>query len=219
MDANVQMFIEHLKNHDVYPGYPPLSERWGVRKSTYRKWMRDGMPANTIAPGLYNHPCYLEGVAKGRAILDDGSKKFWDREFAPSFTGKYDHDANGRPLHPYTQQLLEAGLALEGPGFYWNYGPNLCADPVVIGASNDGRLKVILITRRDTAQLALPGGHIDPDEAPLDAALRELQEETTLDLLELPRGAMKSVELLYEGPVWDSRMTINAWPETTCFRA
>jgi 8-oxo-dGTP pyrophosphatase MutT (NUDIX family) len=36
--------------------------------------------------------------------------------------------------------------------------------------------------RRHAGQWALPGGRLDPDEAPLDAALRELEEELRLSL-------------------------------------
>lgn len=37
---------------------------------------------------------------------------------------------------------------------------------------------IFLIKRKDSGCIALPGGHIDPPELPLDAAYRELSEET-----------------------------------------
>lgn len=46
---------------------------------------------------------------------------------------------------------------------------------------------VLLITRRDDpfqGRLALPGGYIDPGETPVDAAIREAEEETGLTLAE-----------------------------------
>lgn len=46
---------------------------------------------------------------------------------------------------------------------------------------------VLLITRRDEpfqGHLALPGGYIDPGEAPVTAAIREAEEETGLALTE-----------------------------------
>jgi 8-oxo-dGTP diphosphatase len=43
-------------------------------------------------------------------------------------------------------------------------------DPVAI--------KVLLIHHKATGKLMFPGGHVDPDEAPGEAALREVLEET-----------------------------------------
>lgn len=60
-------------------------------------------------------------------------------------------------------------------------GPFLAADAVV--TTGDGK---ILLIRRSRAPgrglLALPGGFVDPNETFLAAALRELREETGLDL-------------------------------------
>lgn len=60
-------------------------------------------------------------------------------------------------------------------------GPFIAADAVV--STSDG--KVLLIRRSrppGRGRLALPGGFVDRDEPFLDAALRELREETGLDL-------------------------------------
>lgn len=47
---------------------------------------------------------------------------------------------------------------------------------VVIVARHDGRL--VFARHRERTTLEVPGGHIEPGEAPLDAARRELFEET-----------------------------------------
>lgn len=47
---------------------------------------------------------------------------------------------------------------------------------VVIVARHDGRL--VLARHRERTTLEIPGGHIEPGEAPIDAARRELYEET-----------------------------------------
>ena len=62
--------------------------------------------------------------------------------------------------------------------------PALTVDCVVFGLDLDeGELEVLLI-QRDSPPFegawALPGGFVDPDEPLLDAALRELEEETSI---------------------------------------
>jgi hypothetical protein len=47
----------------------------------------------------------------------------------------------------------------------------------IIPLSHD-RKNIFLIKRKDSGWIALPGGHIDPPEIPLNAAYRELSEET-----------------------------------------
>ena len=57
--------------------------------------------------------------------------------------------------------------------------PSLTADVVVLRLR--GQLEVLLIERGNPpfqGCYALPGGFVDPDEAPRDAAARELDEET-----------------------------------------
>lgn len=207
-------FIEILKSRPTYPGYPKPDQRTEMGKIRYQNWVAHGRAAG-IATDLYDHPSYLKGVQLGSALYDNavGYRNFWDLDFAPSFTGEYPRDYIGRPVHPYAEEIFAAGLAIEGPGAYWNYGPNLCADPIVLGQSlEDQLLKTIVIRRKDTGSLALPGGHCDYAEKPLITAARELEEETGIKLI------VKHVyraECVFEGIVPDPRTTINAWPETS----
>lgn len=48
-----------------------------------------------------------------------------------------------------------------------------------IAVYRDGRL--LWLRRRDNGKWTLPGGHLNPGEEPMDAACRELQEETGFD--------------------------------------
>lgn len=47
----------------------------------------------------------------------------------------------------------------------------------------DDEPKTLLIRRRDTPVWVLPGGGIESDETPADACIRELKEETGLDVV------------------------------------
>ncbi|MFV0485481.1 MAG: NUDIX domain-containing protein [Candidatus Saccharimonadales bacterium] len=153
-------------------------------KIRYASWVNSGRPVD-VAILLHDHPKYLRGLQLGTAIDDDfGSINVSDIEFAPSFTGEYARDAAGKPVHPYAEQLFAAGMAIEGPGAYWAYGPNLCADPVVLGVGRDGKLRTVIITRGDTGVKAFPGGHCNPSEDPRITAPREFHEETGIKILE-----------------------------------
>lgn len=116
-------------------------------------------------------------------------------------------DAHGRPLHPWFRDMMRdpsIGIVL-GKGAYWHWGPNYTADSVILCQDH-----VLLVKRKDTGLWALPGGHVDPGEAALTAAVREAAEETGLILPNTVSGTV-----VYEGPVVDLRVTANAWPETT----
>jgi 8-oxo-dGTP pyrophosphatase MutT (NUDIX family) len=56
----------------------------------------------------------------------------------------------------------------------------------------DDRLVVLLI-RDSYRNWGFPKGHVEPGEAPADAALREVQEETGLDVLQL-RGPLPTID-------------------------
>ncbi len=120
-------------------------------------------------------------------------------------------DTLGRPLHPYFAEMLENPLigVVLGRGFYYNWGANNTADAIV--TSRQGR--VLLIKRQDTNTWALPGGFVDDTEDPCHAVLRELFEETGVNLSDLG-----SSSLVYKGPVADIRLTAHAWPETTALK-
>ena len=127
----------------------------------------------------------------------------------------YKLDANGRPLHPWVHDMIsdkDLGV-VTGKGFYWQWGPNYTADPIVIRVDQD-EPHVLLIKRRDTGSWALPGGFIDPEDLnALVAAKREANEEALIDLDDYS----PYVSFIYRGPLADIRATANAWPETTAY--
>lgn len=57
-------------------------------------------------------------------------------------------------------------------------GHDLLLLPTVVVIARDKRGRILLVHDRDANQWTLPGGIIEPGEAPADAAVREVWEET-----------------------------------------
>lgn len=120
----------------------------------------------------------------------------------------------GLPRHPWFNEMVRSKSigALAGRGFYYHYGANHTADPIVTRHDQD-ETHVLLITRKDTGALALPGGFQGNRETPFEAAMREFREEARRQLL--PGSfAMRKV---YDGPLADLRVTAHAWPHTHAY--
>jgi ADP-ribose pyrophosphatase YjhB (NUDIX family) len=121
----------------------------------------------------------------------------------------------GAPLYPGGR----TGLC--GRGLLGKWGPNFAADPIITRKNPlTGKLEMILITRSDTGELAIPGGMVDPGEIAKTTALRELFEEALGKSSEL--GNFKDLfdenaVLIYKGCVDDPRNTDNAWMETSVY--
>jgi 8-oxo-dGTP pyrophosphatase MutT (NUDIX family) len=195
-----------------YPHYPHSSDRLRMSLSEIYTWREQGGRTQDLPAGNYtvmNHPNYLRGLAKGTALVDDGTTDFSKHIFTPTFdTQEYRRDERGIPIRPYDEVFLATG-AIAGFGFYRTYGPNRAADPVVF-RERGGKLQVLMIERSDTGLVALPGGMQDPDEPEVSVATRELFEEAGVDLRSV------SAEVVHQGIVWsDTRSTRNAWSETT----
>ncbi|MEV7218184.1 NUDIX domain-containing protein [Kitasatospora cineracea] len=110
-------------------------------------------------------------------------------------------DSRGWPLNP-------AGRTGKCGRNLGKWGENAAADPIVIAGTGD-QARVLLITRDDIGVLAIPGGMVDPGETATRALLRELREETTVDL----RGQYPVI--LGTGLVDDWRNSDNAWVSST----
>tara|TARA_B110001452_G_scaffold198693_1_gene168666 strand:+ start:2042 stop:2866 length:825 start_codon:yes stop_codon:yes gene_type:complete len=106
-------------------------------------------------------------------------------------------------------------VGLCGRGLLGRYGPNHAADPIVTRFHN-GRLQVVLVRRRDSDELAFPGGMVDPGSTVSRTLKGEFTEEAAK-----PGGAVDRLfaegerGVVYRGIVDDRRTTDHAWIETT----
>ncbi|KAB2661162.1 NUDIX domain-containing protein [Brucella tritici] len=78
-------------------------------------------------------------------------------------------------------------------------GPHVAVDAVVISLD----FQILLIRRKDTGKLALPGGFVEPWEYPIAAAWRELREEAGLSCLQHAKRVK-----VYDDPKRDPRAHI-----------
>jgi len=131
-----------------------------------------------------------------------------------SLMGKYEIDENNRPKNP------QGRTGLSGRGLLGHWGPNHAGDPVVTRWAKDDKqkvLEVILIRRKDSGELALPGGMVDAGEHVSEAIKREFIEEA---MNSHPDGAkhieklFKTAVSIYKGYMDDPRNTDNSWMET-----
>lgn len=110
-------------------------------------------------------------------------------------------DDQGRPLHP-------AGRTGRTGRNLGKWGENQAADPIVV-AGTAPHWRVLLIRRADCGDWAIPGGMVDPGETAPAALVRELREETGVDLTGL------APHVLARTLVADPRESDHAWVATT----
>ncbi|MGW1364554.1 NUDIX domain-containing protein [Streptomyces chartreusis] len=145
-------------------GLRPWSVDWPAYKPT------DATPPELRPSALARHvPGWAEAAPTPADVHD------WPQRMAAALV-PYELDEQGWPLNP-------GGRTGRTGRHLGRWGENSAADPIVVAGRGQQR-QVLLITRDDILQEAIPGGMGEPGETAPDTLVRELREETGVDLSE-----------------------------------
>jgi ADP-ribose pyrophosphatase len=197
---------DHVKARQNHPAYlaegveriavPDDKVAWNIAWPAY----------DAIEQAPYTHSAVLNQYEKnGENGWADHPQARTDVEQVQSYASPLPATPTGEALNPGGRTGIKDGRGLLGKA-----GPNFAADPVIFLIDSEKQeLQVLLITRRDTGALAIPGGMVDFGELVSQTLQRELQEETGAEI------AMDNALIVYQGYVDDPRNTDKAWMETT----
>lgn len=155
------------------------------------------------APRTYTHPDVLtKGVAEGWADPEtDPTRIDWaERQARAAIPFQV---VNGRPVNPCERTSVRYGRNELG-----HWGEGLAADALVLATDPGGHRWALMVERTDGHGWAVPGGMVDPGETPVQAAVRELAEETGLTV---PDATWEATPPRY---VPDPRASDEAWMVT-----
>jgi 8-oxo-dGTP pyrophosphatase MutT (NUDIX family) len=156
----------------------------------------------------FTHPSVFEGIAAGASWADpetDPARIDWaPRQAAAAIPFEV---VNGRPVNPCQKTGIEHGRNEFG---HWAEALMADALPTVTLPPWDTRY-LLMVERGDGHGWAVPGGHVEPGETGLQAAVRELAEETGLDARGWPYTRFREMPARY---VPDPRASDEAWAVT-----
>ncbi|HEY3957984.1 MAG TPA: NUDIX domain-containing protein [Streptosporangiaceae bacterium] len=159
----------------------------------------------------YTHPdVFTSGVADGWAEPEtDPARIDWPaRQAAAAIPFEV---VDGRPVNPCERTSVRHGRNEMG---FW--GETLMADALVTVTLPPFGVRYLLMVERDDGYgWAVPGGHVEPGETGPHAAVRELAEETGLDLFGgEPFLTLRAFLALDPRYVPDPRASDEAWAVT-----
>ncbi|GGQ77600.1 NUDIX domain-containing protein [Couchioplanes azureus] len=156
----------------------------------------------------YTHPDVLTiGVRDGWADPETDPRRIdWTaRQAAAAIPFEV---INGRPVNPCESTGIRHGRNQLG-----HWGEALAADAMVTATDGTGARWLLMVERSDGHGWALPGGFVEPDEDPEDAAVRELSEETCILLPDIADSQVDAPRY-----VPDPRASDEAWMVTVLTR-
>jgi len=157
-------------------------------------------PKYVVDPSVIDHDEQVK--PDGWAHPEDFSKV--DIRELVSYVGKVKLGGDGKPTNPFRR------TGYTGRGLLGRWGANMARDSLVTRRNpQTGHLEMLVIKRRDNEQWAIPGGFLKNGEVGSAAGIRELEEESGVNL-DMAQGSRE----LYRGYMDDPRNTDNAWIET-----
>ncbi|GAA4059994.1 NUDIX domain-containing protein [Actinomadura miaoliensis] len=131
-----------------------------------------------MASRIYTHPDVLRAAEAGEPwadpITDPAEIDWTERQARAAIPFRV---VNGRPINPCERTGIRWGRNELG-----HWGEGLAADALVRATDAAGYRWAVMVERDDGHGWAVPGGMVDPGETPVQAAVRELAEETGLVL-------------------------------------
>jgi len=133
----------------------------------------DAVP--TTVGRTYTHPdVFTVGIRDGWADPEDDPTRIdWTTRLAGAAIPF--RVVDGRPVSPFPPTGIRYGRNELG-----HWGEQRCADALVVARDWYSCYWIVMVERSDGHGWALPGGYVDAGEDPVDAAVRELREETCL---------------------------------------
>jgi ADP-ribose pyrophosphatase YjhB (NUDIX family) len=152
----------------------------------------------------FTHPDVLAAIEAGASwadpVMDPAAIDWPARQAAAAIPFEV---IDGRPVNPRGPTGIRYGRNELG-----HWGEQLAADALVFVTDPADCRRILMIERKDGHGWALPGGYRDPGETAVQAASRELAEETGLDI---PADAFTATPARY---VPDPRASDEAWMVT-----
>ncbi|HMH92744.1 MAG TPA: NUDIX domain-containing protein [Streptosporangiaceae bacterium] len=193
-----QALIDAIRWREERPGEASTADQIALYATVARSLGIDLGPV----PRTYTHPDVLTiGVLQGWAEAEtDPTRIDWPaRQAAAAIPFEV---VDGRPVNPCASTGIRHGRNELG-----RWGEQLMADALVT-VTIGGQRYLLMVERGDGYGWAVPGGSAEPGETGLQAAVRELVEETGLAV---PLAACRPQAPLY---VPDPRASDEAWAVT-----